>query len=73
MRNLGVPMGHSVIALRATMKGVGKLLLNEAKLQADLDANWAIVAEPSNRPASRRLPKPYEALKDLTRAAPLRK
>ena len=68
MRNLGVPMGHSVIALRATLKGVGKLLLNEAKLQADLEANWAIVAEAIQTVLRRDgFPKPYEALKDLTR------
>ena len=45
LRNLGVPLGHSVIAMNATRKGLGKLVLNEAKLAADLEANWAIVAE----------------------------
>ena len=50
------------------MKGVGKLLLNEAKLQADLEANWAIVAEAIQTVLRRDgFPKPYEALKDLTR------
>lgn len=68
MRNLGVPLGHSVIAMKSTLKGVGKLLLNAPKLEADLEANWAIVAEAIQTILRREgYPKPYEALKDLTR------
>ena len=68
LRNLGVPLGHSVIAMNATRKGLGKLVLNEAKLAADLEANWAIVAEAIQTILRREAyPEPYEALKALTR------
>ena len=68
LRNLGVPMGHSLIAMNATRKGLGKLVLNEAKLAADLEANWAIVAEAIQTVLRREAyPEPYEALKALTR------
>ena len=68
LRNLGVPLGHSVIAMNATRKGLGKLVLNESKLAADLDANWAIVAEAIQTILRREAyPEPYEALKALTR------
>jgi adenylosuccinate lyase len=68
LRNLGVPMGHSLIAMNATRKGLSKLVLNEAKLSADLEANWAIVAEAIQTILRREAyPEPYEALKALTR------
>jgi len=68
LRNLGVPMGHSLIAMSATRKGLSKLVLNEAKLAADLEANWAVVAEAIQTILRREAyPEPYEALKALTR------
>ena len=68
LRNVGVPMGHSLIALRSLEKGLGKLLLNRDRLAADLDANWAIVAEGIQTVLRREgYPQPYEALKALTR------
>ena len=64
MRNLGVPLGHSVIAMNATRKGLGKLVLNGDKIAADLEANWAIVAEAIQTILRREAyPEPYEALK----------
>ena len=68
LRNLGVPLGHSLIAMNATRKGLGKLVLNEDKLAADLEHNWAIVAEAIQTILRREAyPEPYEALKALTR------
>ena len=68
MRNLGVPLAHSVVAMKATRKGLGKLVLNGDKLAADLEDNWAIVAEAIQSILRREsYPKPYEALKALTR------
>lgn len=68
LRNLGVPVAHTLISLRSIEKGLGKLLLNEPKLKADLDANWAVVAEALQTILRREnYPNPYEALKDLTR------
>ena len=68
LRNLGVPLGHSLIAMNATRKGLGKLVLNEEKLAADLENNWAIVAEAIQTILRREAyPEPYEALKALTR------
>ena len=68
MRNLGVPLGHSVIAMNATRKGLSKLVLNGDKIAADLEANWAIVAEAIQTILRREAyPEPYEALKALTR------
>ena len=68
LRNLGVPLSHTLIALRSIEKGLGKLLLNEAKLKADLENNWAVVAEAIQTILRREnYPNPYEALKDLTR------
>ena len=68
LRNVGVPVGHSMIGLASTLKGLGKLLLNEAKLKEDLDKNWAVVAEAIQTILRREgYPKPYEALKALTR------
>jgi adenylosuccinate lyase len=61
-------LAHNAIALGSLQKGLGKLLLNESKLEADLEANWAIVAEGIQTILRREgYPKPYEALKDLTR------
>lgn len=68
LRNIGVPVAHSLLALRSLEKGIGKLVLNEAKLNEDLEQNWAVVAEAIQTVLRREnFPKPYEALKDLTR------
>ncbi len=68
LRNIGVPMGHTILALQSLMKGWGKLLLNEAQLKADLDKNWAVVAEAIQTILRREnYPQPYETLKKLTR------
>lgn len=68
LRNIGVPMAHIAIAVKAIEKGLGKLILNEAKLKADLENNWAVVAEAIQTILRREnYPQPYEALKDLTR------
>jgi adenylosuccinate lyase len=67
-RNLGVPLGHMLIALKSLLKGLGKLLLNEDKLKKDLQENWAVVAEAVQTILRREnYPEPYEALKALTR------
>ncbi len=68
LRNIGVPMGHTLIAFEATLKGLNKLLLNEDKFAEDLEKNWAVVAEAIQTILRREgYPNPYEALKDLTR------
>jgi len=68
IRNIGVPLAHSLIACTSIKKGLGKLLLNKPKLEADLEANWAVVAEAIQNILRREgYPKPYEALKGLTR------
>lgn len=68
LRNVGVPFGHSIIAIQSTLKGLRKLILNEDKLYADLDNNWAVVAEAIQTVLRREAyPHPYEALKALTR------
>lgn len=68
LRNVGVPMGHIVIAIQSTLKGMGKLLLNESVISKDLDDSWAVVAEAIQTILRREgYPKPYEALKLLTR------
>ena len=68
LRNIGVPVAHTLIALKSLQKGLGKLILNEAALDRDLEANWAVVAEAIQTILRREAyPKPYEALKDLTR------
>jgi len=68
LRNVGVPMGHSIIAIQSTLKGLDKLLLNRNALDKDLENNWAVVAEGIQTILRREgYPKPYEALKDLTR------
>lgn len=68
LRNIGVPIGHTIIAFEATLKGLNKLLLNEAKFAEDLEKNWAVVAEAIQTILRREgYPNPYEALKGLTR------
>jgi len=68
LRNIGVPMGHSLIAFQSTLKGLRKLILNEDKLHSDLDNTWAVVAEAIQTILRREAyPHPYEALKALTR------
>ncbi len=68
LRNIGVPIAHSVIALQSLLKGLGKLILNREALDRDLEQNWAVVAEGIQTILRREgYPKPYEALKALTR------
>ena len=68
LRNVGVPIGHSIIAIQSTLKGLRKLILNEEKLKEDLDDTWAVVAEAIQTILRREAyPHPYEALKALTR------
>ena len=68
LRNIGVPMGHIVIAIQSTLKGLDKLLLNANAINRDLEDNWAVVAEAIQTILRREgYPKPYEALKSLTR------
>ncbi len=68
LRNVGVPVGHSVIAIQSTLKGLRKLILNEEKLREDLENTWAVVAEAIQTVLRREAyPHPYEALKALTR------
>lgn len=68
LRNIGVPMGHILIAIQSTLKGLGKLLINKDALYNDLDNCWAVVAEGIQTILRREgYPKPYEALKALTR------
>lgn len=68
LRNIGVPLGHGVIAIESTLKGLRKLILNEKKIAADLDNTWAVVAEAIQTILRREAyPHPYEALKALTR------
>ena len=68
LRNIGVPIGHALIAIRSLEKGIGKLILNEEKVSADLERNWAVVAEGIQTVLRREgYPKPYETLKALTR------
>ncbi len=67
-RNIGIPFAHSMIALKSLAKGLNKLELNAAKIHADLDDNWAVVAEAIQTILRREgIPNPYEMLKDLTR------
>lgn len=67
-RNIGVPLAHTLLALKSTIRGLNKLVINEDKLNSDLDNNWAVVAEAIQNILRReRYPKPYEALKALTR------
>lgn len=68
LRNVGVPVGHSIIAIQSTLKGLRKLILNEEKLKEDLENTWAVVAEAIQTILRREAyPHPYEALKALTR------
>ncbi|MBT8180487.1 MAG: adenylosuccinate lyase [Eudoraea sp.] len=68
LRNVGVPFGHTLIAFKATLKGLNKLLLNKRKFEQDLEDNWAVVAEAIQTILRREgYPNPYEALKGLTR------
>lgn len=68
LRNVGVPFAHTIIAFKSTLRGLRKLILNESILQRDLENNWAVVAEAIQTILRREgYPKPYEALKDLTR------
>ena len=68
LRNIGVPVAHTIIAIKSIEKGLGKLILNEAALKEDLENNWAVVAEAIQTILRReKYPNPYEALKELTR------
>jgi adenylosuccinate lyase len=68
LRNVGVPFGHTLIGFKSTLKGLSKLLLNKSKFEADLENNWAVVAEAIQTILRREnYPNPYEALKGLTR------
>jgi adenylosuccinate lyase len=68
LRNIGVPVAHTLIAFRSLEKGLGKLIINDAKIHEDLENNWAVVAEAVQTILRReKYPNPYEALKDLTR------
>jgi len=68
LRNIGVPFGHTLIAFASTLKGLNKLMLNQAKFEEDLENNWAVVAEAIQTILRREAyPNPYEALKGLTR------
>jgi adenylosuccinate lyase len=68
LRNIGVPIGHSVLAFNSILKGLNKLIVNSDKIKSDLENNWAVVAEAIQTILRREgYPKPYEALLDLTR------
>lgn len=68
LRNIGVPVAHTILAIKSMEKGLDKLVLNETKLKTDLDNNWAVVAEAIQTVLRREnYPQPYEALKELTR------
>jgi adenylosuccinate lyase len=68
LRNIGVPIAHTILSIKSIEKGLAKLVLNEAKLKSDLDNNWAVVAEAIQTVLRREnYPQPYEALKELTR------
>jgi adenylosuccinate lyase len=68
LRNIGVPMGHTATAIASLQKGLDKLIINKASIEADLERNWAVVAEAIQNILRREgFPKPYEALRDLTR------
>lgn len=68
LRNIGVPVAHTIIAIKSIEKGLGKLILHESKLKEDLNNNWAVVAEAVQTILRREnYPNPYEALKELTR------
>jgi adenylosuccinate lyase len=68
LRNIGVPIGHSLIAFNSLLKGLNKLIVNTEKINSDLENNWAVVAEAIQTILRREgYPNPYEALLDLTR------
>jgi len=68
LRNVGVPFGHTLIGLQSTLKGLGKLVVNTTKIEDDLNANWAVIAEAIQTVLRKEgYPNPYEALKELTR------
>lgn len=68
LRNVGMPIAHSIIGFKSILKGLGKLILNESKLEEDLEENWAVVAEALQTILRREsYPNPYETLKQLTR------
>lgn len=74
LRNIGVPASHMILAMYSIEKGIGKLILNEDKIAADLEANWAVVAEAIQTILRREnYPQPYEALKALTRGKSINK
>jgi adenylosuccinate lyase len=68
LRNIGVPIGHSLVAFNSLLKGLNKLIVNTEKINSDLENNWAVVAEAIQTILRREgYPNPYEALLDLTR------
>jgi adenylosuccinate lyase len=68
MRNIGVPLAHTIIAFKSLIKGFNKLMLNTQAIQNDLDNNWAVISEAIQTILRREgYPKPYETLKELTR------
>jgi adenylosuccinate lyase len=68
LRNIGVPVGHTVIAFNSMLKGLNKIVVNEEKINSDLDNNWAVVSEALQTVLRREgFHKPYEALLELTR------
>ena len=68
LRNIGVPVAHSIIAFKSTLKGLNKLILNNEKINSDLENNWAVIAEAIQTILRReKYPNPYETLKNLTR------
>jgi adenylosuccinate lyase len=68
LRNIGVPVAHTLIAISSTLKGLNKIILNQDAIDADLENNWAVVAEAIQTVLRREAyPNPYEALKALTR------
>jgi adenylosuccinate lyase len=74
LRNIGVPVAHTIISLKSLEKGLSKLILNETKLKTDLENNWAVVAEAIQTILRREnYPAPYEALKELTRGKEINK
>ena len=68
LRNIGVPIAHTIIGINSTLKGINKLLVNSEKISNDLEMNWIVIAEAIQTILRREgYPKPYEALKKLTR------
>ncbi len=68
LRNIGVPLAHTFIAIKSLEKGLGKLVVNNAKINADLEDNWPVVTEAIQTILRREnFPNPYEALKELSR------